>query len=71
MTKCLETLETNLEASSKYNQLNNSQELRPVRQQFRSADQVCWLCGEVGNIRRQCPLNENGPAQTVGSWPCR
>ena len=71
VTKRLETLETKLEASSKSNQRYNPQRLRSVRQQFRNPDRVCWLCGEVGHIRRQCPLNENGPARTVGGWPRR
>ena len=71
VTKRLETQETRLEASSKSNQQCNPQQLRPVRQQFQlnSADRVCWLCGEAGHIRRQCLLNKNRPAQTVGGWP--
>ena len=30
---------------------------------------ICWLCGETGHIKRQCPLNYNRPAWRVGGWP--
>ena len=73
VTRRLEALETKLESSSKSTRRYNPQQLRPARQQFRlnGTDRVCWLCGEVGHIRRECPLNENGPARTVGGWPRR
>ena len=73
VTRRLEALETKLETSSKSTRRYNPQQLRPARQQFRlnGTDRVCWLCGEVGHIRRECPLNENGPARTVGGWPRR
>jgi hypothetical protein len=29
----------------------------------------CWSCGEIGHIRRDCPLNMDGPAQRGDSWP--
>ena len=73
MTKRLEALETKLETPPRTPQRYNPQQLRPLRQQFRlnAADRVCWLCGERGHIRRECPLNEDGPARTVGGWPRR
>ena len=42
------------------------------RQQGRQhgyAEPTCWLCGELGHIKRYCPLNFNRPARRVGSWP--
>jgi len=30
---------------------------------------VCFLCGQEGHIRRNCPLNYTGPARMAGGWP--
>lgn len=33
-------------------------------------DMTCYKCGEIGHIKRFCPLNYEGPARRVtGSWP--
>ena len=32
-------------------------------------EQRCWVCGELGHLKRNCPLNYNGPARPVGGWP--
>ena len=29
----------------------------------------CWTCGELGHLKRYCPLNYSGSAETVGGWP--
>ena len=73
VTKRLEALETKIETPSRPTGRYNPQQLRPLRQQFRlnAADRVCWACGEVGHIRRECPLNNTRPARTVGGWPRR
>ena len=73
VTKRLEALETRVQAAPKPTQQYNPQQRRPVRQhpRFNNADRVCWLCGEVGHIRRECPLSTTRPARTVGGWPRR
>ena len=65
MTKRLEALETKLEASknSKQVQYQQVRPPRPPRQRY------CWICGDPGHLQRDCPLNENRPAQKVGGWP--
>ena len=35
----------------------------------RDVDRRCWLCGELGHMKRSCPLNYKGPVAPVGSWP--
>ena len=32
-------------------------------------DRRCWLFGELGHMKRNCPLNYKGPVALVGSWP--
>ena len=32
-------------------------------------EQCCWLCGEIGHLKRQCPLNYKWPAGRMGGWP--
>ena len=73
VTKRLEALETKVQTTPKPAQQYNPQPPRPARQRswFNNADRVCWLCGEVGHIRRECPLNTTWPARSVGSWPRR
>ena len=73
VTKRLEALETRAQVAPKPTQQYNPQQPCPVRQRprFNNADRVCWLCGEVGHIRRECPLNTTRPARTVGGWPRR
>ena len=66
MTKKLEALETKLESATKSPRHSQPTRCRPPR----TGDvRTCWLCGEVGHLRRQCPLNENRPVRTVGGWP--
>jgi len=31
-------------------------------------EQCCWLCGEIGHLIRQCPLNYKWPAGRMGGW---
>ena len=33
------------------------------------ANLKCWMCGELGHVKRQCPLNFIGPAGRVDGWP--
>ena len=49
-----------------------NQPIQGQRQQGRQrgyAEPTCWLCGELGHIKRHCPLNFNRPARRVGGWP--
>ena len=51
---------------------HRNQPIRGHHQQGRQRGYVeptCWLCGELGHIKRHCPLNFNRPARRVGSWP--
>jgi len=32
-------------------------------------EQCCWLCGEIGHLKRQCPLNYKWPARRMDGWP--
>ena len=70
MTKRLEALETKVTTVSKHSRYYPTQRARTARQpRFNAADRVCWLCGEMGHLRRECPLNNQGPARPVGGWP--
>lgn len=42
---------------------------RQRRQQVYDFEQRCWLCGELGHLKRNCPLNYSGPTRPVGGWP--
>ena len=48
---------------------------RPTRGQHQQgrqrgyAEPTCWICGELGHVQRQCPLNFSRPARRVGGWP--
>lgn len=35
----------------------------------REANLRCWTCGELGHLKRHCPLNRSGPVEPVGGWP--
>ena len=50
----------------------HNQPTRGQRQQGRQreyTEPTCRLCGELGHIKRNCPLNFNRPAWRVGGWP--
>lgn len=55
-------------ARSRRNQPNRDR-FRQERQQGYDFEQRCWLCGELGHLKRNCPLNYSGPARPVGGWP--
>ena len=77
IVKRLEALETSQRQSSlppaEYSDRSHPSQLdRGQRQQGRQheyTEPTCWLCGELGHIRRHCPLNSNRPVRRVGSWP--
>ena len=77
IVKRLEALETSQRQSSlppaEYSDRSHRSQLdRGQRQQGRQheyTEPTCWLCGELGHIRRHCPLNSNRPARRVGGWP--
>ena len=50
------------------NQSNRDQP-RQRRQQGYEFEQRCWICGELGHLKRNCPLNYSGPTRPVGGWP--
>ena len=77
MTKCMESLEMKLQAgaegtsdvhySSRYRRSGNQ---KGSRVRYSQTGQVCWVCGESGHFKRDCPqLNYNGSAPSVGGWP--
>jgi len=68
MTKKLEALETKLEAATKPQSYYAPQPTRR-RPPPNSYAKTCWLCGELGHLRRQCPLNDNRPVRPGGGWP--
>ena len=41
---------------------------RGLDRQRDNYERCCWLCGEVGHLKRQCPLNYKGPAGRMDSW---
>ena len=41
------------------------------RYQDRGRRLTCYLCGEEGHIRRNCPLNFTGPVRRADGWPRR
>ena len=63
----LEALELRL--SKKEDNVPSRGDRRPRRQTRQNFRQTCWQCGEMGHFQRNCPLNYNGPARPVGSWP--
>lgn len=70
MTKKLESLEAELRREQRPQQYAQWQRGRPGRRpRYPRPGQRCFMCGEEGHLRRQCPLNYNEPARTVGdSW---
>jgi len=68
VTKKLEALETKLESATRTPRYYHPQSSRR-RPPSTSEVRTCWLCGEVGHLRRQCPLNEKRPVRPVGGWP--
>jgi len=68
MTKKLEELEIRLEAATKHQRYYTPQ---PTRRwpPPNSYAKTCWLCGELGHLRRQRPLTNNRPVRLVGGWP--
>ena len=79
LTKRLDSLETTLQRTQKSQAIPTA----PRRQRgYRYANQPnqprfrdtsvgpCYNCGQVGHLRRNCPLNSYGPAPRVDdSWP--
>ena len=68
MAKKLEVLEMKLESATIPSKRIAPQPTRrrpPPNNDVRT----CWRCGEIGHLRRQCPLNDNRPVRPVGGWP--
>jgi len=64
----LEALEKVKQSSPRPQRYSTAQPQR--RDRFgREANLRCWMCGELGHLKRQCPLNYNGPVEPVGGWP--
>ena len=78
IVKRLETLEAvqkqpPVEAPRQYTRSRRDQpnrdRPRQRRQQHYDFELRCWLCGELGHLKRNCPLNYSGPTRPVGGWP--
>ena len=69
IVKHLEALETYQQPVARPQRYYDPQRRRWQNRTNGGADLRCWLCGELGNMKRQCPLNYSGPAEMVDSWP--
>ena len=66
----LESLETaQTQAQMQLQQSHTRSQYRQSNPPSRDMDRRCWLCGELGHMKRSCPLNYKGPVAPVGSWP--
>ena len=69
IVKCLESLEMHQLTISRPQRYYGAQRRQRRYRTDGRADLKCWMCGELGYMKRQCPLNFNGPAGRVDSWP--
>ena len=69
IVKRLESLEMHQQTISRPQRYYGAQRRQRRYRADGRADLKCWMCGELGHMKRQCPLNFNGPAGRVDGWP--
>ena len=67
MTKRMEALESALEARRQI-EIPTAGSGRTTARNRERDRRTCFLCGQEGHLKRNCPLNYNGPARMAGSW---
>ena len=67
MTKGMEALESALEARRQI-EIPTAGSGRTTARNRERDRRTCFLCGQEGHLKRNCPLNYNGPTRMAGSW---